>query len=136
MDFADHVLTAVGPKTIRYVLTTFPELIPGLIDGRWHMTTGIFITDDRAEVLDYTLPIWAAPDGFIVRPGDAARLTSYEAIATAGATLAVVSNQVQSQTARSAGIPQDRMTPSPRSMKKFFHHYGVSSDDLTPILRS
>jgi polar amino acid transport system substrate-binding protein len=113
MDLADHVLTAVGPTTIRYVPTTFPELIPGLIDGRWHMTTGIFITDDRAEVIDYIRPIWAAPDGFIVRRADAARLTSYEAIAASGATLAVVSNQVQSQTARSADIPQERIIEFP-----------------------
>ena len=114
MDVADHVLRSAGATTIRYMETTFPELIPGLLDGRWHMTIGIFITDDRAGVIDFSRPIWAAADGFIVRRADAARFTSYEAIAgTAGATLAVVSDQVQSQTARRAGIPPERILEFP-----------------------
>jgi polar amino acid transport system substrate-binding protein len=110
MDLADHVLTAAGATTIRYALTTFPELIPGLLDRRWHMTTAMFITDERASIVDYTRPVWAATDGFIVRAGDAGRFTSYEAIArTPGAVLAVVSDQVQHRTARDAGIPPERI---------------------------
>jgi polar amino acid transport system substrate-binding protein len=110
MELADHVLTAAGAARIRYALTTFPELIPGLLDGRWHMTTALFVTDDRAKVIDYTRPIWAAVDGFIVRRDDATRFTSYEAIAdTAGAIIAVVSDQVQHHTARDAGVPPERI---------------------------
>jgi hypothetical protein len=44
--------------------------------------------------LDFSRPIWAVTDGFIVRRHDAARMTSYEAIAAAHATLAVVVGQV------------------------------------------
>jgi polar amino acid transport system substrate-binding protein len=114
MELADHVLTAAGSARIHYTLTTFPELIPGLLNGRWHMTTALFVTDDRATAIDYTRPIWAAVDGFIVRRDDAPRFTGYEAIAdTAGAILAVVSDQVQHQTARDAGVPPERITEFP-----------------------
>jgi polar amino acid transport system substrate-binding protein len=110
VDLADHLLTAAGATAIHYTLTTFPELIPGLLDQRWHMTTAMFITDDRASIIDYTRPIWAATDGFIVRRGDAGRFTSYEAIAhTPSAILAVVSDQVQHHTARDAGVPPERI---------------------------
>ena len=114
MDLADHVLRAAGVTSIRYTLTTFPELIPGLLDKRWHMTTAMFVTDDRASIIDYTRPIWAATDGFIVRRDDAARFTSYEAIARVPtAILAVVSDQVQRRTARDAGVPPERIVEFP-----------------------
>jgi polar amino acid transport system substrate-binding protein len=110
MDLAHRVLEAVGVTDVRYALTTFPDLIPGLLDGRWHMTTPVFVTDDRAEVVAFSRPVWTAADGFIVRRGDAARYTSYEAIArTPGATLAVVRGQVQRGTAVAAGLPVDRI---------------------------
>ena len=114
IDLADHVLTAVGVRTICYTLTTFPELIPGLLTGRWSMTTGIFVTADRAATIEYSKPIWVANDGFVVRRGDAARYTSYEAVASApNAILAVVRNQVQHQTALRAGIPRERIAVFP-----------------------
>ena len=110
MDLAHHVLETVGVTAVRYVLTTFPDLVSGLLDGRWHMTTAIFVTDDRADVVDFSRPVWTAADGFIVRRGDEARYTSYEEIArTPGATLAVVRDQVQRQTAIAAGVPVDRI---------------------------
>jgi polar amino acid transport system substrate-binding protein len=52
-------------------------------------------------------------DGFIVRRHDAARMTSYEAIAAAHATLAVVVGQVQRETAIGAGVPADRILEFP-----------------------
>ena len=113
MDVALHILTRAGVGDIRYVRTTFHELIPGLLDQRWHLTTAIFVTDDRAEFVDFSRPIWAMTDGFIVRRHDAARMTSYEAIAAAHATLAVVVGQVQRETAIGAGVPTDRIVEFP-----------------------
>jgi len=77
MDVALHVLTGAGVGDIRYVRTTFHELIPGLLDQRWHLTTAIFVKDDRAEGVDFSRPIWAVKDQFIVRRHDAARMTSF-----------------------------------------------------------
>ena len=47
MDVAHHVLAAIGAPAVDYALTTFPELIPGLLDGRWHMATPIFVTGEH-----------------------------------------------------------------------------------------
>lgn len=114
MEVARRVLADAGVGTIEYARTTFPGLIPGLLDGRWQMTTAMFITSERSEVISYSRPIWAAPDGFIVRAGDADRLTSYEAIgADPHAVLAVVTGQVQHQTALRAGIPSQRIIELP-----------------------
>jgi polar amino acid transport system substrate-binding protein len=114
MDLAHHVLEAAGITAVRYVLTTFPQLVAGLVDGRWQMTTGIFVTDERAEIVDFSRPIWAAIDGFVVRRDDADRCASYEDIARRpGATLAVVKGQVQRATAIAAGVPSDRIVEHP-----------------------
>jgi polar amino acid transport system substrate-binding protein len=114
MDLADHVLRGAGASTVDYRLTTFPHLIPGLLDGRWQMTTPIFVTAERAEVVRFSRPVWAAADGFIVRRADTARYTSYEAIAADGqAVLAVVRGQVQHRTALDAGIPHERIVEFP-----------------------
>lgn len=114
MDLAHHVLRAIGVAQVNYRLTTFPELIPGLLDGRWHMTTPIFVTEERAAVIGYSRPVWAADDGFVVRRADAGRYTSYEAIvASPTAVLAVVEGQVQRQTALSTGVPPERIVELP-----------------------
>lgn len=113
MDVAFHVLTSAGVGDISYVRTTFHELIPGLVDQRWHLTAAIFVTDARAEVVDFSRPIWAVMDGFIVRRHDVARMTSYETIAATHATLAVVAGQVQRETAIGAGVPADQIVEFP-----------------------
>lgn len=126
MELARRALTDAGVVINDYALTTFPELIPGLIVGRWQMTTGMFITPERSQVIAYSRPIWAAPDGFVVRTGDSDRLTSYEAIAAdAHAVLAVVTGQVQHQTALRAGVPSRRIIQFSRSGDR--HPSGVAS---------
>jgi polar amino acid transport system substrate-binding protein len=114
MEVARRVLTGAEVDSVEYALTTFPELIPGLLDGRWQMTTAMFITPERSKIIAYSRPIWAAPDGFIVRAGDADRLTNYEAIgADPNAVLAVVTGQVQYQTALRVGVPTQRIIEFP-----------------------
>ncbi|MHB9403661.1 transporter substrate-binding domain-containing protein [Mesorhizobium sp. RSR380A] len=38
--------------------TEFAELLPGLAEHRWDITTGLFISDDRRKLVDFTRPIW------------------------------------------------------------------------------
>jgi len=110
MELAGHALRGAGVARVDHQLTTFPELIPGLLDRRWPVITPIFVTPERAEVVAFSRPVWAAEDGFIVRRDDADRYTSYEAIAaSADAVLAVVRGQVQHETARRAGVPDVRV---------------------------
>ena len=104
------VLGRLGVEQIDFVLTTFGELIPGLLGERWHVNTPIFITAERAELVDFSLPVWAANDGFIVDASDGRDFSSYQAIAADDSIrLAVVSGQVQHQTATNAGVPAVRI---------------------------
>jgi polar amino acid transport system substrate-binding protein len=98
-------LRAIGVEHVDPVLTTFSELLPGLQDGRWHMTTALFITPERARHVDFSQPIWALADGLVLRKDDASRLGDLAALVHAGARLAVVRGQVQAQAALAAGLP-------------------------------
>ena len=80
IEVAEHVLAEAGVRQVVFGLATFPELIPGLIDGRWHVEHADVHRAERAGLIRYSRPVWAALDGFIVRAGDEQTYTSYEAI--------------------------------------------------------
>ena len=70
----------------------------------------MFITEERQRHVRFTRPIWAVPDGLIVRSVDADRFTSYSDLAAdPAARLGVVVGQVQGDSARQAGMPDRRM---------------------------
>jgi len=48
------------------VRTTFIELLPGLGQGRWDVTTGMFITPARRHLASFTRAIWSLRDGILV----------------------------------------------------------------------
>jgi polar amino acid transport system substrate-binding protein len=110
IELAEHVLAGLGVEDVAWVLVTFNELIPGVRAGRWHLNTPMFITDERAALVRFTVPVWAVTDGFIVRHDDRRDLSSYEAIAAdASVVLGVVTGQVQRDNACSAGVPASRI---------------------------
>jgi polar amino acid transport system substrate-binding protein len=114
VEVAGEVLRLLGVERVEFVLTTFDQLIPGVVAGRWHMNAPIFITDERATVVRFSLPVWAAGDGFIVRSDDARDFSSYRAIARDHTIrLAVVTGQVQQDTALAAGVPPARIVEYP-----------------------
>ncbi len=111
VELAQHVLTEAGVTEIDMVETEFAALLPGLSDDRWDMTTGLFPTDDRRKIADFSRPIWALPDGLLVAPGNPLGLTGYVAIAkTTDARIAVIRDQVQHQTALDLGVPEARIS--------------------------
>ena len=63
VEVAGEVLGLLGVERVEFVLTNFGELIPGVVARRWHMNAPIFITDQRATAVRYSLPVWAACDG-------------------------------------------------------------------------
>ena len=110
VEVAGEVLGLLGVERVEFVLTNFGELIPGVVAGRWHMNAPIFITDQRATAVRYSLPVWAACDGFIVRSNDGRDFSSYGAIARDDTIrVAVVTSQVQQATALAAGVPSERI---------------------------
>jgi polar amino acid transport system substrate-binding protein len=110
VDVARTILQAIGVQDFEPVLVEFSDLIPGLVAGRWTMTTGLFVTAARRELVAFSRPIWALPDGLLVRAGNPKRLASYAAVAAdATATLGIVTAQVQRDRALAAGVPAARV---------------------------
>lgn len=105
VELAEVVLRAIGVTSIEYQLTTFAELLPGVSEGRWDMNVPIFVTEERAQQVAFSLPVWALGDGFVVQRGNPKALMSYEAVAARGdARLGLIPGQVQVDSAKSAGV--------------------------------
>lgn len=109
VELVSATLQALGVSRFERRPTTFAELLPGLTSGRWTLTTPLFVTAERQRLVDFSRPVWALADGLLVRTGDRDRLTGYRAVATTGARLAVVAEQVQEQAGLSAGIAPERI---------------------------
>ena len=110
VEVAFSVLRAIGVERIETRLVTFAELLPGVAGGTWHINTPLFITEERARLVDFSRPVWSLADGLMVQAGNPKRLTSYLALAAhADARLVVVADQVQEQRARGAGLPPARV---------------------------
>jgi polar amino acid transport system substrate-binding protein len=97
---------AVLGEAFEPVKTEFADLLPGLADARWDVTTGMFATPERAARAHFTLPIWSLRDGLLVKARDAAAITGYRSIAEMGGRLAVLEGQVQREAALRLGVPQ------------------------------
>jgi polar amino acid transport system substrate-binding protein len=110
VEVATAVARRAGIRSVSVRLVSFAELIPGLVAGRWHLNTGIFVTDARRRQVRFTRPIWAVSDGLVVRVGDVGRFATYRDLGVdATARLGVVVGQVQGDSARHAGMPDERL---------------------------
>jgi polar amino acid transport system substrate-binding protein len=110
VELAQAVLRDVGVATCDFVEAEFAELIPGLIDGRWSMTTGLFVTPERRQRIAFSRPIWALHDGLLVRTGNPRDIAGYGSIAAdANTTLAIVKDQRQRDSAIELGVPAARI---------------------------
>ena len=90
--------------------TEFANLLPRLADGRWTMTTGLFVSEERKQLVDFSRPIWALTDGLLVAADNPRGLAGYRSIAAYGsALLGVITDQVQYRTALENDVPPDRI---------------------------
>jgi polar amino acid transport system substrate-binding protein len=88
----------------------FAQLLSSLLDGRWVMTTGLFVTDERRARVDFSRPIWALHDGLLVRATNPRGIVGYRSLALdRSAILGVIVEQVQHATALRLGVPADRI---------------------------
>lgn len=110
IELAEVVLRAIGVSAIGYQRTSFAEFLPGAQEGRWDMNVPIFITPERGQQVDFSVPVWTIGDGFLVRSGNPKALTSYEAVAgRADARLGLIPAQVQVDSAKAAGVRDDQI---------------------------
>jgi|LNFM01.1.fsa_nt_gb polar amino acid transport system substrate-binding protein len=107
---ARTVLGMVGLHDFEVVETEFAHLLPGLTEGRWRMTTGLFATEERQRTAAFSRPIWALPDGLLVQKGNPLKLTGYRSVVrTDSCKLAVIRNQIQHGFAVDLGVPERRI---------------------------
>lgn len=106
VELARHVLGELG-ETFEPVEAEFAELLPGLGQGRWRMTTGLFATEERGKHALFSRPIWALPDGLLVAKGNPHGLTGYRSAAAARVRLAAIRDQVQHRAAQDFGVTTD-----------------------------
>lgn len=110
IELARHVFQELEISHFEPVETEFAELLPGLGDGRWRMTTGLFGTEERRQAAQFTRPIWALPDGLLVRDGNPLGLTGYRSLASSShARLAVIRDQFQHRSAVEFGVSDQQI---------------------------
>ena len=110
IELADVVLRAIGYTHIEHQPTTFEELLPGVSSGRWNMNVPLFITPERSQLVDFSTPVWALDDGFLVAAGNPKGLNSYAAVAHRDdARLAVISGTIQQRSAQSHGVRETQI---------------------------
>ena len=49
VELARQIADQIGADAFDPIETEFAELLPGLLDGCWHMTTGLFVTEERGR---------------------------------------------------------------------------------------
>jgi polar amino acid transport system substrate-binding protein len=107
---ARAALDLAGICDLEFVETEFAQLLPGLGEGRWEMTTGLFATEERRKAAAFSRPIWALSDGLLVHKGNPLGLTGYASIARGeNCVVAVIRDQIQHRAAIAARIPADRI---------------------------
>ena len=112
VELEQAVLPAAGGGRFEPVEAEFAQLLSGLVDGHWMMTTGLFVTDERRARVDFSRPIWALHDGLLVLAGNPRGLAGYGSLARdRSAVLGAIVEQVQHATALRLGVPADRIRP-------------------------
>lgn len=110
VELAKTILKKIGIDRFEPVEAEFSELLHGLKNGQWQMTTGLFDTEARREMAAFGKPIWALPDGLLVRKENPKHLTGYSSISRDDScVLGVIRDQVQHDTAIELGVPEQRI---------------------------
>ncbi|MEY4754730.1 MAG: hypothetical protein RJA44_2405 [Pseudomonadota bacterium] len=100
------VLEAAGEAEPVWIFHDFSELIPALRAGRIDIiATGLFITPEREQLVDFTQPTMRVGTGLLVARGNPSRLRRMaDLLSKPGLALAVISGAVEGQQARALGI--------------------------------
>lgn len=105
IELATHVFREIGVHSVEFIEAEFAELLPGLQSKKWDVTTGLFATKQRRITAQFSRPIWALPDGLLIREADEKRIQSYRSIANdKSLRLAVIRNQFQVSNAESLEV--------------------------------
>ncbi|WP_170244916.1 ectoine/hydroxyectoine ABC transporter substrate-binding protein EhuB [Pararhodospirillum oryzae] len=114
-EVARVVLDRLGVLHVDWVQTSFGDLIPDLLTGRFDLiASGLFIRPDRARVVAFSPPSSCVVAALLVRAGNPLALHSLADIAaSSNARLAVVSGAVEENDALASGVPSERLLRFP-----------------------
>ncbi|WP_214370117.1 ectoine/hydroxyectoine ABC transporter substrate-binding protein EhuB [Pseudonocardia sp. H11422] len=105
-EIARAALATLDVGGIEAVQVGFSQLIPGLRAGQFDIiTAGLTITPRRCQRVLFSRPDFVAPTAFLVRRGNPDRIDSFDDVRRRGITLGVLSDSVEQEYARAAGIP-------------------------------
>ncbi|MCV3273313.1 transporter substrate-binding domain-containing protein [Roseobacter sinensis] len=111
IELARQVFRRLGLDEPIFVETEFADLLPGLERGAWQMTTGLFATEERRSRALFSRPIWALPDGLLIRTADRHRLTGYGSLVRDRTLrLATIRHQAQYRSAIEIGVRPDQIS--------------------------
>lgn len=111
---AVDVLERMGYTNIEPVLTDWSSLIPSLKAGRVDMVTGgMYVVKARCENMDFSDPIGAFGDTFVVPKGNPNNLTTYQDLIDQDLTMTAPSGYNTLKDARDAGVPRSNITEVP-----------------------
>lgn len=109
IELARHIFQELG-EIFEPIETEFAQLLPGITENSWQITTGMFVTKERQKNVIFTHPIWALPDGLLVTKGNPLNLSGYKSVTiNSQVRLAVIRDQVQHHSAETFGIPKQRL---------------------------
>ncbi|MDT0499981.1 MULTISPECIES: transporter substrate-binding domain-containing protein [unclassified Halomonas] len=111
---AVDVLERMGHTNIEPVLTDWASLIPSLKAGRVDMVTGgMYVVKARCENMDFSDPIGAFGDTFVVPSGNPKNLETYQDLIDQDLTMVAPSGYNTLADAESAGVPESSITEVP-----------------------
>jgi polar amino acid transport system substrate-binding protein len=110
VELARVILAMIGIHDIEFIEAEFSQLLPGLNENLWDMTTGLFNTAERRRIVAFSHPIWALPDGLLVMKGNPRNLDGYaSATRDPECTLVAIRDQIQHRVIMEAAMPDDRI---------------------------
>lgn len=110
VELAKYALNELGINNPQFIEAEFADLLPGLAQDKWQMTTGLFATNKRRKSALFSKPIWALPDGLLVNVDDATNLIGYRSFAESNNfSLAVIRDQFQYDSALGFGVSKERI---------------------------
>lgn len=111
---AVDVLKRMGYTNIEPVLTDWSSLIPSLKARRVDIVTGgMYIIKARCENMDFSDPIGAFGDAFVVPKGNPKNIETYQDLIDQKLTMVAPSGYNTLADAKEAGVPQNSITEVP-----------------------
>jgi polar amino acid transport system substrate-binding protein len=117
-EIAKAMLARLGITRIRWVLMDFSQTIPALLSGHIDMiANGMFVTSERAAMIDFSLPYARVRQGLLTRRGNPASLHAYADVAARDKVrVAVLDGAIEQQILRRLGVPAQRLFVVPEPL--------------------